>query len=67
MTSRWAELQRVIVNKSMTLQITREDAILRLTLNRPEKRNALSTGLCAAIADAVESLLGRPRHPLRPH
>ena len=44
MTSRAGELQRVIVNKSMTLQITREDAILRLTLNRPEKRNAPARG-----------------------
>lgn len=36
------------------LEISREGAVLRVTLNRPEKRNALTTAMCAAIADAVE-------------
>jgi enoyl-CoA hydratase/carnithine racemase len=42
--------------KSMntSLLVSREDRVLRVTLNRPEKRNALSTDLCARIADAVE-------------
>ena len=36
------------------LLISREDRTLRLTLNRPEKRNALNIELCRAIAEAVE-------------
>ncbi len=32
----------------------REDGILRLTLNRPEQRNALSVGLMAALSEALE-------------
>src|ERR1700730_17946995 len=32
----------------------REDAILRLTLNRPEQRNALSVGLMTALSGALE-------------
>src|SRR5687767_12849900 len=43
--------------KSMmtSLQLSREDRVLRITLNRPDKRNALSADLCAAVADVVES------------
>jgi enoyl-CoA hydratase/carnithine racemase len=37
------------------LHVSREDRVLRITLNRPEKRNALSTNLCAQIADNVEA------------
>jgi enoyl-CoA hydratase/carnithine racemase len=40
---------------STSLLVSREERILRLTLNRPEKRNALSSELCGGIADAVES------------
>jgi enoyl-CoA hydratase/carnithine racemase len=40
---------------STSLQFSREDRVLRITLNRPEKRNALSTDLCAQIVDAVET------------
>jgi enoyl-CoA hydratase/carnithine racemase len=40
---------------STSLQVSREERVLRLSLNRPEKRNALSSELCGAIADAVES------------
>jgi enoyl-CoA hydratase/carnithine racemase len=36
------------------VEISREGAVLRLTLNRPEKRNALNAAMCGAIADAVE-------------
>jgi enoyl-CoA hydratase/carnithine racemase len=32
----------------------RQDGILRLTLNRPEQRNALSVGLMAALSEALE-------------
>ena len=39
---------------SESLLLERADGVLRVTLNRPEKRNALSE-LCARIADAVES------------
>jgi enoyl-CoA hydratase/carnithine racemase len=36
------------------LEISREAAVLRVTLNRPEKRNALSADMCRGIVDAVE-------------
>ncbi len=39
----------------MQLIVERKHRILRLTLNRPEKRNALTSGMCQAIVDAVES------------
>lgn len=43
--------------------VTREDAVATLTLNRPEKRNALSKGLLGALADALSELAsdGRTR------
>src|SRR6478736_6710596 len=43
--------------KSMTasLEISREQRVLRVTLNRPEKRNALNSEICGGIADAVEA------------
>jgi enoyl-CoA hydratase/carnithine racemase len=34
---------------------SREGAVLRLSLNRPSARNALSSGLMAALADALEA------------
>jgi enoyl-CoA hydratase/carnithine racemase len=37
------------------LEAIRDGRVLRLILNRPEKRNALNGALCAALADAVES------------
>lgn len=37
-----------------SLEISREARVLRLTLNRPEKRNALSVELCRAIVDVCE-------------
>jgi enoyl-CoA hydratase/carnithine racemase len=40
---------------STSLLVSREDRILRLTLNRTDKRNALNTEICERIADAVES------------
>lgn len=36
------------------LETAREGRVLRLTLNRPDKRNALSNELCEAISSAVE-------------
>lgn len=39
----------------MQLIVERRRRILHLTLNRPEKRNALTSGMCQAIVDAVES------------
>ena len=37
------------------LQVSREGRVLRLTLNRPEKRNALSGELCDELASAIGS------------
>src|SRR6476659_6517724 len=44
-------------SKSMTasLEISREQRVLRVTLNRPEKRNALTSEICGSIADTVEA------------
>ena len=36
------------------LEISREQRVLRVTLNRPEKRNALTSDMCRDIADTVE-------------
>lgn len=38
-----------------SLEISREARILRVTLARPEKRNALSTAMCGEIVDACEN------------
>jgi enoyl-CoA hydratase/carnithine racemase len=46
---------------SATLLINREDRVLRLTLNRPEKRNALNLSLCGALAGALEEAEGDKR------
>ena len=35
--------------------VSKEDRVLRLTLNRPEKRNALTSAMCRALVDALES------------
>src|SRR5919112_1831392 len=40
---------------SASLRAEREDRVLRLTLNRPGKRKALSVELCHALVDAVEA------------
>jgi enoyl-CoA hydratase/carnithine racemase len=39
----------------------RHGRILRLTLNRPQKRNALDAELCASLSDAVESAAADPK------
>jgi enoyl-CoA hydratase/carnithine racemase len=36
------------------LQVSREGRLLRLTLNRPEKRNALNAALCKELVAAIE-------------
>jgi enoyl-CoA hydratase/carnithine racemase len=38
----------------MELLVEQKRRVLRLTLNRPEKRNALTSGMCSAIVEAVE-------------
>ena len=40
---------------SELLEIAREDRVLRLALNRPEKKNALNAVLCEALVEAVET------------
>ncbi len=40
---------------SGNLDISREGRVLRLALNRPEKRNALSFALCQELVEAMES------------
>ncbi len=37
------------------LEITQEERVLRIALNRPEKKNALSTELCGALTEALEA------------
>ena len=41
---------------SHILESVREGRLLHLTLNRPEKRNALNTDLCRALADNADLL-----------
>ena len=38
-----------------SLEISREQRVLRATLNRAEKRNALTSELCGSIADTIEA------------
>jgi enoyl-CoA hydratase/carnithine racemase len=40
----------------MQVIVERKRRILRLTLNRPEKRNALTSEMCQAIVDAVDAV-----------
>jgi enoyl-CoA hydratase/carnithine racemase len=42
---------------SANLEVSREGRIVRVTLNRPEKRNALNAGLCQEIVEAVDAAL----------
>src|SRR5690242_16871973 len=37
------------------LEVEQTGRVLRITLNRPEKRNALSVALCRAILEAIEA------------
>ncbi len=36
------------------LEVSRQDRVLRLVLNRPEKRNALNGALCRELVAAIE-------------
>jgi enoyl-CoA hydratase/carnithine racemase len=40
---------------STLLETVREGRLLHLTLNRPDKRNALNLGLCRSLVEAIES------------
>lgn len=40
----------------MSLLIEREDRVLHVTLNRPDKRNALNTSLCEKLVAAIEGV-----------
>ena len=42
------------------LESTLEGRVLRLCLNRPEKRNALNIRMCRELADAIEAASGDP-------
>ena len=46
---------------SRILESLQDGRVLRLTLNRPEKRNALSSDLCGQLADEMERAAGDPR------
>lgn len=39
----------------MDILIERKDRVLHVTLNRPDKRNALTSRMCAGIVEAIES------------
>jgi enoyl-CoA hydratase/carnithine racemase len=45
---------------SESLQISREGRVLRLAMNRPEKRNALNVELCHALAEAFAAAEADP-------
>lgn len=45
---------------SRILESLQDGRVLRLTLNRPEKRNALSSDLCRRLADELERAAGDP-------
>ena len=44
----------------MNLLIEKEDRVLRLTLNRPEKRNALNLALCRALVSEIQAAQADP-------
>lgn len=48
----------MLTNESLT--VSHEGRVLRLTLNRPDKRNALSIDLCHALAGTFEAALKNP-------
>jgi enoyl-CoA hydratase/carnithine racemase len=50
---RW-ELRCCEWKSKLMLEVSREGRVLRLTLNRPEKRNALNGALCRELVAAIE-------------
>ncbi len=44
----------------MSLRIEREDRVLHITLNRPEKRNALTAGMCAQLVKSMDEVQEDP-------
>lgn len=42
------------------VRVEREGPVLKITLNRPERRNAITVAMYAALADAIESAAGDP-------
>ena len=42
------------------VRVEREGPVLEITLNRPERRNAITVAMYAALADAIESAAGDP-------
>ena len=49
------------MSQSLVVMETPEPSVLRITLNRPEKRNALSEALLDELRDAVRDAAGNPR------
>ena len=46
---------------SANLEISLEDRVLRVALNRPERRNALSLALCRELAETLEGAEADPQ------
>jgi enoyl-CoA hydratase/carnithine racemase len=44
----------------MSLRIEREDRVLHITLNRPEKRNALTAAMCAQLVKSMDEVQDDP-------
>ncbi|MGA7410558.1 MAG: enoyl-CoA hydratase/isomerase family protein [Bryobacteraceae bacterium] len=44
----------------MSLRIEREERVLHITLNRPEKRNALTIGMCAELVKSTDEVQDDP-------
>jgi len=42
------------------VRVERDDAVLAITLDRPERRNAITVAMYAALADAIEGAAGDP-------
>jgi enoyl-CoA hydratase/carnithine racemase len=40
------------------VRVERRDGVLSITLNRPERRNAITVDMYAALADAIEAATG---------